>query len=107
MFSPNSPNIELTLLTIKSEVDEIGQKLNVIAKSKKVVGIQKSITQQEYQTSKELKVEYELKVLIQSFLYDGSKFAKLNETLYKIERTYVNGQFVELYLSSSDIEAVS
>lgn len=107
MFSPNSPNIELTLLTILSTIDSIGQKINKIIKSKKVIGIQKSITQNEYQTSKELKVEYELKVLIQSFLYDGSKFAKLNETLYKIERTYINGQFIELYLSSSDIEVVS
>ena len=104
MFYPNSPNTELTLLSINNIKDDIGNIKTVIKSFKKVIGIKKSITQSEYLTAKEMKLEYEIKVSIQAFLYDGSKFAKLDGKLYKIERTYVNGQYIELYLSSSDIE---
>ena len=49
-------------------------------------------------------IKFDLKVVIQAFLYDGSKYAKIKDQIYKIERTYLNGQFLELYLVSSDIE---
>ena len=51
-----------------------------------------------------LGIKFDLKVVIQSFLYDGSKYARIKNQIYKIERTYLNGHFLELYLVSSDIE---
>lgn len=101
---PNSPNTTLTLLTIKSEKDSIGTKRNVIKTSKTIVGSKKSITRSEHQTSTSLGINIDLKVVVQSILYDNSKFVKIDDELYKIERTFENGQFLELYLSKSDIE---
>ena len=101
---PNSPNTTLTLLKIKSSKDNIGTKTNVIESSKEIAGSLRSITKLEHQTSVSLGVNIEKKVVIQSFLYDDSKFVKIDNKLYKIERTFENGQFLELYLASSDIE---
>lgn len=101
---PNSPNTHLTLLNITSIVDTIGSKINVIKTKKEVIGILRSVTKTEYLGNIQINLEIEFKVLIQSFLYDGSKFALVNNKLYKIERTYLYGGFIELYLSSSDIE---
>lgn len=101
---PNSPNTHLTLLSIASIVDAIGSKINIIKTKKEVTGIIRSVTKTEYLGNIQINLEIEFKVLIQSFLYDGSKFALVNNKLYKIERTYLNGSFIELYLSSSDIE---
>lgn len=106
MGHPNSPSIGLTLLQISSIKDEIGNKTNVIKAKKEVVGITRSITQNEYQTSIQMKVTFDLKVILQCFLYDGSKYAGIDGVIYKIERTYVNGQYIELYLSSADIEVI-
>jgi len=101
---PNSPNTTLTLLKIKSTTDNIGIKKNIIQSSKIITGSLRSITKLEHQTSISLGIEIEKKVVIQSFLYDDSKFVKIDPKLYKIERTFENGQFLELYLVSSDIE---
>jgi len=101
---PNSANTHLTLLSITSSVDSLGNKTNILKTKKDIIGSKRSVTQSEYQTSIHMNVKYELKVVIQSILYDQSKFVKINSQLYKIERTYLNGQFLELYLSSSDIE---
>lgn len=101
---PNSANTHLSLLYIKNVKDDIGVHKNTIISSKKISGSVRSITQSEYQTSVSLGIQFDLKVVIQSFLYDGSKFARINNQIYKIERTYLNGQFLELYLVSSDIE---
>ena len=38
------------------------------------------------------------------YLKQGKWELEVNNQIYKIERTYVNGQFMELYLTSSDIE---
>lgn len=101
---PNSANTHLALLFIKNKKDEIGVSRNVVISSKKITGSVRSITQSEYQYSASLGVRFDHKVVIQAFLYDGSKYARMNNQIYKIERTYLNGQFLELYLSSSDIE---
>ncbi len=101
---PNSANTRLTLLSITSSVDALGNKRNIVKSKKEVIGSKRSITQSEYQTSINTSVKYDLKVVIQSVLYDESKFVNVNGSLYKIERTYLNGQFIELYLTSSNIE---
>ena len=101
---PNSGNTHLVLLRIINKKDELGSQRNVAISSKKIIGNSRSITKIEYQSSASLGIKLDLKVVIQSFLYDGSKYAKVNNQIYKIERTYVNGQFMELYLTSSDIE---
>lgn len=103
---PNSPNTNLTLLRITSSVDALGNKINIIESRKRIIGSARSITQSEYLTSVQIKVKYDLKIVIQSILYDGSKFVEIGHQLYKIERTYVNGQFMELYLASSEIEVI-
>lgn len=101
---PNSPNTALTLLTIVSTKDSIGSKTNVVQSRKEIVGSLRSITKLEHQTNVSLGIEIEKKVVIQSFLYDNSKFCLIDSVLYKIERTYENGQFLELYLGKTDIE---
>ena len=101
---PNSANTHLALLLIVNKKDEIGTQKNVVISSKVIRGNARSITKLEYQSSASIGVKLDLKVMIQAFLYDGSKYAKVNGQIYKIERTYLNGQFLELYLSSSDIE---
>ena len=62
----------------------------------------RSITSSEYQTSTLLNVKVDLKVVLQAPIYDGSKYAILNDIIYKIERTYINGQFIELYLVETE-----
>lgn len=101
---PNAVNTSLSLLTIVGALDELGNKRLVIKNSHEVVGITKSITSMEFQTSYMMNLKIDLKVIIQAFIYDGSKYAKIKDKYYKIERTFVNGQFIELYLSLSDIK---
>ena len=48
---PNACNISLHLLSVVSKPDRLGNKRLVINKIKEVVGIAKSITSKEYQTS--------------------------------------------------------
>ena len=104
MFFPNAINISLCLLNIVSSTDSLGNKELVIKSSKEVVGITKSITSSEFQTSVMMQVKFDIKITIQSFVYDGSKFAKVKGKIYKIERTFITGNFIELYLSSTDLE---
>lgn len=101
---PNSADTHLALLCIINKKDEIGSQRNVVISSKNIRGSSRSVTKIEYQSSASLGIKLDLKVVIQAFLYDGSKYAKIKGQIYKIERTFVNGQFMELYLSSSDIE---
>ncbi len=101
---PNSPNALITLIKITSNKNSIGVKSNVISSSHDVIANLKSITSLEHQTSVETKKNYSIKASIQSFLYDDEKFCKVNNKLYKIERTYENGCFMELYLADTDVE---
>lgn len=104
MFFPNAINISLCLLNIVSSTDSLGNKELVIKSSKEVVGITKSITSSEFQTSVMMQVKFDIKIAIQSFVYDGSKFALVKGKIYKIERTFVTGNFIELYLLSTDLD---
>ena len=101
---PNAGNTSLLRLNIVSTLDKLGNKSLKIKSSKGVVGITKSITSSEFQTAVMMNIKYELKISIVSFLYDGSKYAKIKDSIYKIERTYLNGQFIELYLTLTDLK---
>ena len=101
---PNAGNTSLLLLNIVSTLDSLGNKHLKIKSSKEVVGITKSITSSEFQTAVMMNIKFELKISIVSFLYDGSKYAKIKDSIFKVERTYLNGQFIELYLTLSDLK---
>ena len=101
---PSSPNISLTLACIVGQQDSLGNKELVIKSSKEVVGISKSITSQEFQTSVMLSKQFDLKVVLQAFIYGGQKYAIIKDEIYKIERTFVNGQIIELYLILTQIK---
>jgi len=94
---PSSPNIRLTLLKLNSIQDSIGNKQFMLLNSKEVIGINFSITSKEYYDSKKQDIRIDVALKIQSFLYDNSKHAIIEDRIYKIERTYLNGQFIELY----------
>ena len=95
---PSSPNIRLTLLKLNTVQDSIGNKQFMLLNSKEVIGINLSITSKEYYESKKQDIRIDVALKIQSFLYDNSKHAIIEDIIYKIERTYLNGQFIELYL---------
>lgn len=99
---PNSLNTQITLLTIASVTDSIGVKKTIIKTAHEVFGTSKSITSTEYATQTAINKELDFKVSIQAFLYKNEKYALVNDVIYKIERTYLNGQFIELYLKESE-----
>lgn len=101
---PNAINTSLDLLSIVGILDGLGNKRLVIKGSKKVVGITKSITSSEYQTSVMMNLKFDFKVSINAAVYDESKYAKVKGKIYKIERTYQNGMLLELYLSLTDLK---
>lgn len=99
---PNSPNISIALYSIKNKQDSLGNRRLVVTNSKEVVGSIKSITSSEFQTAALIKKQFDFKVVLQSFIYNGQKYAAVRGKLYLIERTYINGQFVELYLTECE-----
>jgi hypothetical protein len=94
----------MRLLRVQSITDSIGNKALVLVNSKEVVGINFSITSKEFYESKYREMKIDLAVKIQSFLYDSSKYAQAKGIIYKIERTFQAGQFIELYLSETKIK---
>lgn len=99
---PNSANITLCLLSIVNKSDALGIRRPTINSKREIIGSMKSITSSEYQTNVALNLQSEMKVSVQCFLYRGEKFALINGSIYKVDRTFQNGQFVELYFSLSD-----
>ena len=102
---PNSGNISLFLLRVKTDADDLGNQVWRLVGSKEVVGMTSSITSKEFHASKESKVLLEFKVSIQVFLYDKSKYIYVpnEDTVYKVERAYQNGMWLELYCSETQI----
>lgn len=100
---PNSPNIRLKLLTMDLVQNSIGSSTYQFQHSKEVIGINFSITSNEYYESKRSNIKIDIALKIQSFLYDNSKYADISGVIYKIERTYKIGQFIELYLNKTKI----
>lgn len=96
---PNSPNIVLTLLKVTKDREKYQ-----IVSLKKAIGIARSLTREEWKASVETKIDIDYKVSINAFLYQNEKFARIGEHFYKIERTFVGGQFVELYLSETRLK---
>ncbi|MDE7264036.1 MAG: hypothetical protein K2N64_05195 [Anaeroplasmataceae bacterium] len=101
---PSSNNTMLSLLTISSKVDKLGNKKNIITNSHQVYGTTKSITTSEYNSAVMMNVKYDRKVLVQAFLYKEEKYALIQSTIFKIERTFMKGQFLELYMASTDLK---
>ena len=103
---PNSGNISLFLLLVKTAADELGNQGLRLAGSKEVVGMTSSITSKEFYNSKESKVLLDFKVAIQVFLYDKSKYISVpnEDAIYKVERTYQNGIWLELSCSETQIK---
>ena len=101
---PSSPNVRVTLLKLDGVQDVIGNRQLTLISSKEVIGINLSITSTEYYESKKSDIRIDVALKIQSFLYDGSRHAMIDSTIYKIERTYVSGQFIELYLVETKIK---
>lgn len=101
---PSSPNIRLTLLKITLMKDEIGNQGYSFISKKEVIGISKSVTSKEYYESKKNEYKVDMALKIQSFLYDGSKYAIIDDLIYRIERTYLQGQFLELYLMETKMK---
>ena len=103
---PNSGNISLFLLRVKTADDALGNQGLRLVGSKEVVGMTSSITSKEFYSSKETKVMLNFKVSIQVFLYDKSKYIYVpnEDTIYKVERTYQNGMWMELYVSETQIK---
>jgi hypothetical protein len=101
---PNSPNKPIKLLTMDLVQNSIGTSIYQLQSSKEVIGINFSITSSEYYESKRTDIRIDIALKIQSFLYKGSKYADISGDIYKIERTYQIGQFIELYLSKTKIK---
>lgn len=100
---PNSPNAKIILMNIINAKDSLGQIKPMVKSKKEVVGSIKSITSTEFQTSVLLGKSYDLKAVLQAFVYDESKYAVYDDRVYKIERTYITGQFIELYLALTEL----
>ena len=103
---PNSGNISLFLLRVKTAADSLGNQGWRLVGSKEVVGMTSSITSKEYYQAKESKVLLTFKVSIQAFLYDKSKFVYVphEDTIYKVERTFQNGMWLELHCSEATLK---
>ena len=103
---PNSGNINLFLLRVKTTADDLGNQVLRLVGSKEVVGMTSSITSKEYYSAKESKVILDFKVAVQAFLYDGSKYIYVpnEDVIYIVDRTYQNGMWMELHCAETQIK---
>ncbi len=93
-------NIRITLLKVKKYKEKYE-----IHNKKEVIGIERSLTTNEFESNVQTKLKIERKVLVVSFLYSGEKFVKIGETYYRVERTYDLGQYIEIYLANTSLTA--
>lgn len=101
---PSSPNTRLILLKLDGVPDTIGNHKLTLISSKEVIGMNFSVTSKEFYESKKTDIRIDVALRIQSFLYDGSRHALIDSKIYKIERTYISGQFIELYFVETRIK---
>jgi len=103
---PNSCNISLFLLLVKTTADALGNQSMRLVDSKEVVGMMSSITSKEFYSSKQTSLKVDLRVSIQAFIYDGSKhiYIQREDKIYDVTRTYQNGMWMELYVSESSLK---
>ena len=102
---PNSVNAALYLVSIVNKSDALGIRKPTIVKKNKALGTLKSITVSEYQAGIAINKLSEIKIALQNLVYSEEKFVILKNKIYKVDRTFVNGQFIELYLSESEYKA--
>ncbi len=95
---PNSPNARINLISVQ----QVKEKYNVLT-SREVLGIIRSLTREEWKVAVETKVKIEIKVQLNAFSYKEEKIVRMNETYYRVERTFLGGQYVELYLSKTGL----
>lgn len=93
-------NIRITLLKVKKYKEKYE-----IHNKKEVIGIERSLTTNEFESNVQTKLKIERKVLLVFFLYSGEKFVKIGETYYRVERTYDLGQYIEIYLANTSLTA--
>jgi hypothetical protein len=93
-------NIRISLIKVDKKKEKY-----IVLSSKEVIGVERSLTTNEFETSVQTKLNIIRKVLVVSFLYGGEKFVKVGATFYKVERTYDLGQYIELYLSNTTLTA--
>lgn len=98
MSFPNSPNTRLNLISVQ----QVREKYKVLA-SREVIGIIRSLTREEWKVSVETKIKIEIKVQLNTFSYQEEKLVKMNDSYYRVERTFFGGQYVELYLSKTGL----
>lgn len=95
---PNSANTRLNLIS----VEQLREKYKVLSK-REVIGITRSLTREEWKVSVETKIKIEIKVQLNVFSYQEEKFAEIRGDYYRVERTFVGGQYIELYLSKTGL----
>lgn len=100
---PNSPNIRMKLLTIEILQDSIGVSTYQFISSKDVIGLKSNVTSREYYEASKQDIQIEIVAKIQTFLYNNAKYVDVRDVIYKVERTFIAGQFMELYLSKTKI----
>lgn len=91
-------NIRIALLRVEKRKEKY-----FVLNEKDVIGIERSLTTNEFESSVQTKLKIERKVLVVAFLYSGEKFVKVGLTYYRVERTYDLGQYIELYLASTTL----
>ena len=101
---PSSGNKKVVLLSIATITDSIGVKRTAITHEHEVIGFSRSVTTGEYYNQTSVTKIKDFKILIQSFLYGNEKYALIDNEIYKIERTYLNGQYYELYFATSEFK---
>jgi len=101
---PNAPNSKLTLITVEKVKDSIGNEKLKVVSLKQVIGIVFSVNAKEYYNSVEKGHRSDLAVKIVSFIYDNSKYVQINQSIYTVERTFINCQYIELYLNESTLK---
>lgn len=101
---PYSPQAHGKLLKIEFQKDELGITKTIIKESKNFVGMLYSITTSEYQAAVQTSITFDFKLVIQSFLYSNQKYVEMKGEYYKVNRTFITGQFIELYLSKIEID---
>ena len=94
---PSSGNKKVVLLSIATITDSIGVKRTAITHEHEVIGFSRSVTTGEYYNQTSVTKIKDFKILIQSFLYGNEKYALIDNEIYKIERTYLNGHISNLY----------
>ena len=100
---PNAPNVKLTLINVENIKDSIGNEKLKLVSSKTITGISFSVNAKEYYNSAEKGYRVDLAVKIISFIYDESKYLQVNKSIYTVERTFINGQYIELYLNETSL----